>query len=282
MKNILIACSKKLLFLSLFCAFSIQVNAIVPKDAATKEITTLEQLQKEAPSIIERSENIDDALSKIQNIKYLALHDDDLFASALIIQTLARKFKTEINEKLLPYPYNKDINQVQGTNFDPLAYESYIASRWNTPGAFYYIGSILSGRPKNQVIFGLERDEKTEQYVNTLKKMQSGYFTTTIIDAIKNNQNNRLALLRSELQPLPEKIRKEIANRVDTAGNTPLHNAVLGRNPQAIKILLSMQADPSIKNKQGQTPLDLAVIKGPTDLLPIFIEAGYGQLINKK
>jgi hypothetical protein len=273
MKNILIVYSKQLLFLSLFCcAFSVQLSAIPAKD-----IKTIEQLQENLPGIIQISESLDDALSEIKKIQYSNL-DDDPFVAALIIQSLARRFKPEINQVFMPYA--QDINQVWRTNFDPLAYESYIASRWNTPGAFWYISNLLSSRPKNQPIIGI--DEKTEQYVNTLKKMQPGYFRTTIIDAVKNNQNDRLALLRSELQPLPEEIRKQIANRLDAAGNTPLHNAVLGRNLQAVRILLSMQADPSIKNKQGQTPLDLAAIKGPNDLLPIFIEAGHGQLMNKR
>jgi ankyrin repeat protein len=60
-------------------------------------------------------------------------------------------------------------------------------------------------------------------------------------------------------------------------GNTWLHIAVLNGYPYAIKKLLSLKADPTIKNSAGMTPVDLATEKGPIHLLPIFLEAAHAK-----
>ncbi|MGA9047086.1 ankyrin repeat domain-containing protein [Sulfuricurvum sp.] len=49
------------------------------------------------------------------------------------------------------------------------------------------------------------------------------------------------------------------SNAADTtAGNTPLHHAILQGSTQLIRILLERNAQLSIPNKEGKTPLDLA------------------------
>lgn len=55
-------------------------------------------------------------------------------------------------------------------------------------------------------------------------------------------------------------------------GYTPLHDAVWGDNPAAAKLLLEKGADPSIKNKEGQTPLEKAQSEGKEDLVNVLQE----------
>lgn len=52
-------------------------------------------------------------------------------------------------------------------------------------------------------------------------------------------------------------------------GYTPLHDAVWGNNPAAAKLLLEKGADPHIKNKEGQTPLEKAKSEGKEDLVNV-------------
>lgn len=52
-------------------------------------------------------------------------------------------------------------------------------------------------------------------------------------------------------------------------GYTPLHDAVWGNNPAAAKLLLEKGADPTIKNKEGQTPLEKAKSEGKEDLVEV-------------
>lgn len=52
-------------------------------------------------------------------------------------------------------------------------------------------------------------------------------------------------------------------------GYTPLHDAVWGNNPEAAKLLLAKGADPTIKNKEGQTPLEKAQSEGKEDLIKV-------------
>lgn len=53
-------------------------------------------------------------------------------------------------------------------------------------------------------------------------------------------------------------------------GYTPLHDAVWGNNPEAIRFLLSKGANPDIKNHDGLTPKEKAIQEGKTDLAEIF------------
>ncbi len=53
---------------------------------------------------------------------------------------------------------------------------------------------------------------------------------------------------------------KEIVNQQDLNGNTPLHNAVNQGDVQIIKWLLTAGANPLIKNSNGKTAKDLAIL----------------------
>lgn len=58
---------------------------------------------------------------------------------------------------------------------------------------------------------------------------------------------------------------RKIINDPDESGNTLLHHAVLAGDDAWVAYLLSMGADPTIKNKSGLTPLELAIeIGGPS------------------
>jgi ankyrin repeat protein len=60
---------------------------------------------------------------------------------------------------------------------------------------------------------------------------------------------------------LEHKSVKDFINLQTINGNTCLHRAVLNGNEEVVKALLTAGADPSIKNKMGQTPLDLIKIE---------------------
>jgi ankyrin repeat protein len=47
------------------------------------------------------------------------------------------------------------------------------------------------------------------------------------------------------------------------SGRTPLHEAVYHHNKEAVRLLLEFGADPTIKEKSGETPLDIARIYCP-------------------
>ncbi len=51
-------------------------------------------------------------------------------------------------------------------------------------------------------------------------------------------------------------------NKPDKGGNTLLHLAVLSGNESSVKAILDLEPDPTIKNKQGKTPLQLAKTLG--------------------
>lgn len=56
-------------------------------------------------------------------------------------------------------------------------------------------------------------------------------------------------------------------------GFTPLHDAVWADNLAAAEILIENGADPSIRNKDSQTPAEKAKAEGKTDLYEILSEA---------
>jgi hypothetical protein len=49
-------------------------------------------------------------------------------------------------------------------------------------------------------------------------------------------------------------------NAPDLAGNTPLHYAAWGTDPETVKVLLAAGADPLARNKKGETPLYIATL----------------------
>ena len=51
------------------------------------------------------------------------------------------------------------------------------------------------------------------------------------------------------------------ADQTDFSGNTPLHVAASLGNAQLINLLVSGGADCTVKNLEGETPLDLAKLK---------------------
>lgn len=61
-------------------------------------------------------------------------------------------------------------------------------------------------------------------------------------------------------------------NGVDDFGRSALHHACLREKDDAAKILLAAGADADLYDKNGFTPLQLAVHMGNTDILPVFAE----------
>jgi ankyrin repeat protein len=59
----------------------------------------------------------------------------------------------------------------------------------------------------------------------------------------------------------------DVNAQVPSNGYTPLHYAVWLNKPEAVKLLLSYNADKSIKDKKGFTPLEKATKEGKRDLV---------------
>lgn len=60
---------------------------------------------------------------------------------------------------------------------------------------------------------------------------------------------------------------KEVINLGTDSNNTALHWAVLFATLEEVEILLHNGADPTLKNKDGLTPLDLAMEKRNTNII---------------
>lgn len=62
-------------------------------------------------------------------------------------------------------------------------------------------------------------------------------------------------------------------NSLDKDGDTPLHLAVMKGKSKSVSVLLSAGADPSIRNLLGKTPLDIAHIVGKKKSIEILSQA---------
>jgi ankyrin repeat protein len=65
--------------------------------------------------------------------------------------------------------------------------------------------------------------------------------------------------LRGQIEKLEKTINKGVfINDLNSNGQSALHNAVMGHQLEAIKILLNRGAFPRLENSQGKTPIDVA------------------------
>ncbi len=92
----------------------------------------------------------------------------------------------------------------------------------------------------------------------------------------QNRANRSLAILIKDSEnKLPEdfdsKMKNANLNGKDEAGDTPLHLACIQGNKFIARALLSMGADPSLKNKRGETALYLAAFAGHVSVVDIFL-----------
>ncbi|MBA3954490.1 ankyrin repeat domain-containing protein [Candidatus Dependentiae bacterium] len=62
-------------------------------------------------------------------------------------------------------------------------------------------------------------------------------------------------------------------NATDTLGKTPLHYAIMGQNKAIVQLLLK-GGNPNMPNKNGWTPLHYAAIHGNTDIVQLLLQAG--------
>lgn len=62
----------------------------------------------------------------------------------------------------------------------------------------------------------------------------------------------------------------------DCKNNTPLHHAVYGESAEGIRLLCGKGAEINAVNNQGQTPLDIALLKRRknTELIQLLIQLG--------
>ncbi|WP_197454886.1 ankyrin repeat domain-containing protein [Stieleria varia] len=59
-------------------------------------------------------------------------------------------------------------------------------------------------------------------------------------------------------------------NASDDFGNNALREAILGKRPRLVRLLLRSGADPLQKNADGQTMADIAVNEGPREIAQLF------------
>lgn len=69
-------------------------------------------------------------------------------------------------------------------------------------------------------------------------------------------------------------------NEQDAVGNTPLHYAVKGKAMEVVRTLLAKGANSAIKNKEGQSPLKLAIIQNNSSLVSLLLD-GINKDVNK-
>ncbi len=89
---------------------------------------------------------------------------------------------------------------------------------------------------------------------------------------VKTEEERHKCLI--ELRALAQLISGNLQN---SQGNTALHLAVLYNNPQLVKELLALGAQPCIKNWQHQTPFDLAKTVGSWNCIQVFLQAYYTE-----
>jgi ankyrin repeat protein len=74
-----------------------------------------------------------------------------------------------------------------------------------------------------------------------------------------NNNNNNYNNNNSNSNNNNINVNNVVNNLFNNDGNTPLHTSVIGGNLKIVKFLVEhLSADGNIKNKEGETPLDLA------------------------
>lgn len=73
---------------------------------------------------------------------------------------------------------------------------------------------------------------------------------------------------------------REALNEPDTAGNTPLLNAVEYAHPEAAKLLLQAGANRDITGRRGMNALEVAEHDGKVSLSGILSPAGCGEDFN--
>lgn len=59
-----------------------------------------------------------------------------------------------------------------------------------------------------------------------------------------------------------------LLNSRNHMGNTPLHWAIINKNQEMSMMLVELGTDPNSINEKAQTPLDIALIYGLSDLIP--------------
>ena len=68
-----------------------------------------------------------------------------------------------------------------------------------------------------------------------------------------------------------------VVDQSDFSGNTPLHVAASLGNAQLINLLVTTGADHTLMNLEGETPLDLAKLKGHNEVRSIYCIVVYSN-----
>ena len=65
---------------------------------------------------------------------------------------------------------------------------------------------------------------------------------------------------------------KSMIAALDHAGNTPIHSAVKAGMFEIVKVLLSLSADPNVKNIDGIHPIHVAAARGYADIAKVLLQ----------
>ena len=85
------------------------------------------------------------------------------------------------------------------------------------------------------------------------------------------------AALRSRREMVEFLVKQRAPQVQDVNGNTPLHCAALGGDPQVARLLLEGGADVEACNSEGDRPLHLAAGAGNLAVLRLLLQVGAGH-----
>ncbi|XP_015276232.1 PREDICTED: oxysterol-binding protein-related protein 1 isoform X2 [Gekko japonicus] len=128
--------------------------------------------------------------------------------------------------------------------------------------------SIVNGN--GQTAKDVTHNKEIREMLEAVERTQERKLEEVLLGAAREGETGKLTELLN--RPKPPDI-----NCIDQMGNTPLHCAAYRAHKHCALKLLKAGADPKIKNKNGQTPLDLAQGAEMKHLL----EGGIGKVINK-
>ena len=205
------------------------------------------------------TEQLEYILNKLEEYK---IPVSDAIPNQSDFLTLVAKKDSDIFQKMRPYFDETKINDRDTKGQTPL-HAAAEAGKTTTMRRLVAMGADLevkNAEGETPVISAICAN-KIETVVCMLKMgAELRSCKNLMIAAAKNNGAGLISLLAKYRQPL---------NLRDEHGNTALHYAVLKNHYEAVEMLAEMGAKTGAKNLKGQTPRDLARIKGDVELLSI-------------